>query len=54
MKNNKLFILVSLVLVCLSIYLFKTAPEVLDDGQNKHVYAGFGGDHAGGGLVWRR
>ena len=35
MKNNKLFILVSLVLVCLSIYLFKTAPEVLDDGQNK-------------------
>jgi len=35
MKNNKLFILVSLVLVCLSIYLFKTAPETLDDGSNK-------------------
>jgi len=35
MKNNKLFILVSLTMVCLAVYLFKTAPPPLDDGLKK-------------------
>ena len=35
MKNNKLFILVSLTMACLTVYLFATAPPPLDDGLKK-------------------